>query len=46
MIRKISAVVLGVVIAVILIIAIEALGHAVYPPPEGLDITNKDAAQA
>jgi hypothetical protein len=46
MIRKISAVVLGVVIAVILIIAIEALGHAVYPPPDGLDITNKEAMQA
>jgi hypothetical protein len=46
MIRKISAVVLGVLVAVILIIAIEALGHAVYPPPEGLDATDKEAIQA
>jgi hypothetical protein len=45
MIRKISAVVLGVLMAVILIIAIEELGHAVYPPPDDLDITNKDALQ-
>ena len=43
MIRKISAVVLGVVTAVILIIVIEALGHAVYPPPGGLEITNTEA---
>ena len=46
MIRKISAVVLGVLTAVVIIIAIEALGHIVYPPPEGLDITDKEAVQA
>ena len=44
--RKISAVVLGVVVAVVLIIAIEALGHSVYPVPEGLDITNSEPMQA
>jgi hypothetical protein len=44
--RKIFAVVLGVVVAVVVIIAIEALGHAVYPVPEGLDITNTEAMQA
>ena len=44
--RKIVAVVLGVVVAVVLIIAIEALGHSVYPVPEGLDISNKEAMQA
>ena len=44
--RKIIAVVLGVVVAVVLIIAIEALGHAVYPVPEGLDISNTEAMQA
>jgi hypothetical protein len=43
--RKISAVVLGVVVAVVLIIAIEALGHSAYPVPEGLDITNSEAMQ-
>lgn len=46
MIRKISAVVLGVLIAVILIIAIEALGHAVYPPPDGMDVTDREAIRA
>lgn len=44
--RKISAVVLGVVVAVVLIIAIEALGHSAYPLPEGLDISNSEAMQA
>ena len=44
--RKIVAVVLGVVVAVVLIIAIEALGHAVYPVPQGLDISNTEAMQA
>ena len=44
--RKISAVVLGVVTAVVLIIAIEALGHAVYPPPDDLDTSNIEALQA
>jgi len=44
--RKISAVVLGVVVAVVLIIAIEALGHSAYPVPQGLDISNSEAIQA
>ncbi len=44
--RKISALVLGVVVAVVLIIAIEALGHSAYPVPEGLDISNSEAMQA
>lgn len=44
--RKIVAVVLGVVVAVVLIIAIEALGHSVYPPPANMDISNPEAMQA
>ena len=44
--RKILAVVFGIVIALVLIIAIEALSHAVYPVPEGLDLTNQEALQA
>jgi hypothetical protein len=44
--RKIVAVVLGAVVAVVLIVGIEALGHAVYPPPANLDITDSDAMQA
>ncbi len=46
MLRKILATVLGVLAAVIVIIAIESLGHAVYPPPGDLDITDKEAMQA
>ncbi len=44
--RKILAVVFGIVVAVVLIIAIEALGHAVYPVPDGLDLTDPEALQA
>ena len=44
--RKILAVVFGIVVAVVLIIAIEALGHAVYPVPDGLDLTDPKALQA
>ena len=44
--RKISAVVLGVVVAVILITTIESLGHMVYPPPNDLDPANTEALQA
>ena len=43
--RKIVAVVLSAVVAVVLIVAIEALGHSVYPIPANLDITNSDAMQ-
>jgi hypothetical protein len=44
--RKIVAVVLGVLVAVVLIIAIEALGHVVYPPPDDLDLTDTAALHA
>ena len=44
--RKIFAVVLGVISAVVLIIAIEALGHSLYPLPAGLDITDAEAMRA
>ena len=44
--RKIVAVVLGVVVAVVLIIAIEALGHSVYPPPANIDMSDTEAMQA
>ncbi len=44
--RKLLAVVLGVVVAVIVIIAIEALGHAIHPPPAELDVADKQALEA
>lgn len=46
MTRKILAVVFGVVVAVVLIIAIEALGHTVYPVPDGLDLTIPEVLKA
>jgi len=46
MIRKIAAVVLGVVLAFVLIIAVESLGHSVYPPPADLDFTDQAAMRA
>ncbi len=46
MTRKILAVLFGVVVAVVLIIAIEALGHTVYPVPNGLDLTNPEVLKA
>lgn len=44
--RKIIAVVLGVVVAFVLIIAIESLGHSVYPLPDNMDISDPEAMQA
>lgn len=46
MLKKLLAVVLGVVAAVIVITAIESLGHALYPPPANLDIDDREAMQA
>ncbi len=43
MIRKIAAVVVGTILAVVLIIVVERLSHMVYPPPADIDINNKEA---
>ena len=43
MIRKIAAVVLGIAVAVAIVVATEAIGHAVYPVPADLDV--QDAVQ-
>ncbi|TXK62303.1 hypothetical protein [Alkalisalibacterium limincola] len=41
--RYIAAVVAGIVVAGVVVFAVEAAGHAAFPPPEGLDF--RDAAQ-
>lgn len=41
--RKILAVVAGVILAGIVVYAVEAIGHQVYPPPAGLDMKNMEA---
>lgn len=38
--RTILGMLVGVVVAIAVIIAVETLGHRFYPPPPGLDITN------
>lgn len=43
MLRKVSAVLLGVVVSVVVVMLVEMLGHRIYPPPPGLDF--KDPAQ-
>lgn len=43
MARKIGAVIAGAAVAFALVMAIEALDHAVYPVPEGLDFEDPEA---
>lgn len=43
MLRSVISVVAGVIIAAILILVVEMVGHAIYPPPPGLDITDPQA---
>lgn len=42
MVRKIIAVVAGAVVAVVLVMLIQKLGHNLYPPPEGLDPADQE----
>jgi hypothetical protein len=46
MIRGILGLVVGLVAAVAVIFAIEAVGHAVYPTPAGLDPDDPEAVRA
>jgi hypothetical protein len=43
MLKNVLAVVLGVVVAIILIMIVETVGHTVYPPPSQLDMTDMAA---
>jgi hypothetical protein len=38
-VRSLLGVIAGLVVAMVVITGVEALGHALYPPPPGLDIT-------
>lgn len=42
MVRKIAAVLAGIVVALALVFIIEMVGHQVYPPPAGLDFTKPE----
>lgn len=43
MIRNVAAIIGGIAVAFVTVMLIEALNHAIYPPPEGLDFTDPDA---
>jgi len=45
MIRDAAAAVIGLVIAFVLIMAIEKAGHFIYPPPPDLDFSDSDAVR-
>ena len=45
-VSRIVGVVAGLVVAMLVVMAVEGAGHAMFPPPEGLDITRpEDQAQ-
>jgi len=46
MAKKIISVVVAALAAFVVIYAVEALGHAVYPPPAGVDWKNPEAIRA
>ncbi|MDJ0794874.1 MAG: hypothetical protein QNI98_11595 [Woeseiaceae bacterium] len=41
--RNIVAGVVGVIVAFVLVLVVEMIGHTVYPPPQGLDFTDAQA---
>ena len=43
MIRTIFSILAGAVVAGLVVAAVEAAGHRFFPPPEGLDPSNKEA---
>jgi hypothetical protein len=43
--RSILAILLGAVLAGVVIFAVESAGHLVYPPPEGLDFSDREAVR-
>ena len=43
MIRKIAAIIVGALVAVALIAAVQFLGHEVYPPPTDIDVNDRAA---
>ena len=45
MIRDAGAALAGIVIAFLLVYAVQFVGHSIYPPPAGLDQTDMEAMQ-
>ena len=46
MLRRILAVATGIVVAMAVVVAVEALGSLVFRPPPGMDPTNADSVRA
>ncbi|AKM06669.1 hypothetical protein [Pelagerythrobacter marensis] len=38
-VRNVVATIAGIVVAVTVVFVVEGIGHAIFPPPEGLDLT-------
>ena len=46
MVRSMGAIIAGLLVMLIVVAAIQWIGHSVYPPPEGLDFRDKYAVAA
>jgi len=43
MVRSIFAIIAGLIVMLVVVSSVQWLSHSMYPPPEGLDIMDKDA---
>ncbi len=41
-VKNIIGAILGIIVAVVVVGLVEMAGHTIFPPPEGLDITNPE----
>lgn len=46
MLRRILGLIAGIAVTAILVAVVESLGHLVYPPPEGIDLTDPESLKA
>jgi len=46
MLKRVAFVLAGMIVGGLVVSAVEALGHAVYPPPEGMEAANPEAISA
>ncbi len=44
--RKVGAGIAGIVVAVVLVLVFESIGHAIWPAPDDLDVGNADVMRA
>ena len=43
MVRSMFAIIAGLVVMLVVVSSVQWLSHSIYPPPDGLDIMDKDA---